>query len=762
MNDTAADYLSTSPLPQSNFDFLQALFGTRANDAFVTGFKEDPTGKHDTRTRARMWRGQRWGDLREPLSRAGNNYFCISTFKASADPADKGKARRRKDLHTATFVIVFDDVGVGQKVPLENIKLAPTYVLQTSPGNSQYGYRLTTPEADAAKVERLINGLIATGLATGGKDPGMAGVTRFIRLPYGVNTKTKYGALGVACELKDWHPERSYTVEQIAEAHAIDLSVRAQGARAQTRLNITDDQRRDMVEKFLSAMEAEELLIGEDPNAPGKWHVRCPWMDQHQDGDDSGTAYFEPGYVDKSSGIASDKGGFKCHHGHCENRHLHDVVSWLREHDHLEVMHPDIAVEFSAIVEEGQRLERDLFDALVRDEETGLIRSNKRTNAEIIMLHDRVICEAIRFNEFTNTHEIMKEGISGIDSFIGWMLIEIEQVYDCTFSEATARLMLHRLLDQNRYDPLREWAEALVWDKVPRMDDMLVKYAGAVLQDASYVRAVTRAFMIGAAWRALVPGYKFDNMLILEGKQGVGKSTLCRALSPRAEWAAAGILDVQHKDAVADLQGVFVYEVEELQMFKRARDMDTLKAFLSRTHDRVRLSYRRDSESFPRRAAFIGTTNKGQYLEDDEGAAQRRFWPVQVGCIDREWFPKHVEQVWAEAVHAARAGELPVLAEAVLAHAEQEQLSRSHTVSESPLYQVLLRLWADPEYKHRWPQVTTASEVLGMLGYSVERQDIGTQQRIARVLKEIGYDRVRVRYPRQQWQWHLRPDALLS
>jgi hypothetical protein len=740
MNSTA-ELLGTK-VPESNFDFLLALFGAaHANNAFVTGFPEDPAGQHDMRIRARMWRGQRWGDLKQPLSREWNNYYCISTFKPNSDPKDHNQPRRKKALHHATHVVVFDDVGNGQKVPWEHIKLPASYVLMTSPGNHQVGYRLAVPETDAGKVERFIDGLIVNGLASDSRDPGMRGVTRFVRLPAGTNRKSKYGTLGIVCSITEWAPERVFTIEQLAAAHGISLAAPQRDGPARPRIQLPDEDRRQLVERMLTALERQGHIIGEDPNAPGKWHIVCPWTSEHSEQDQSGTAYFEPGYVDRTTGIASEKGGFKCWHGHCENKHLNDLVAWLRAHGHNEVMHPNATLEFHNIVEEEQRMPADKYTALVRDPEDNRIKSQVLTNVELIMLYDRVVAGSVRFNTFTHTHEILRSELNNLDSVVAWMITEIERVYHTTFAEKNVRLMLNRLMDQNRYDPLMEWASATrdAWDGTARLDRCLLDHAVAVAQPADYVQAVTRAFFIGAAQRALCPGYKFDHMLILEGKQGIGKSTLCRILAPRAEWAAAGILDVAHKDAVADLLGKFIYEVEELQTFRRTKDVDALKAFLSRVSDRVRLSYRRDSGDYARRTVFIGTTNKRKYLETDEPDPQRRFWPVSVAAVDLSWFQDHAAQLWAEALWHAYEGELPVLDMDIISVVEEQQLERARSVEEHPWYQALHRMWNDPEYRNAWPAVTTNNEILSMLGVSTDRQDRRHEMVIADILKALGY-----------------------
>lgn len=739
----------TQPRPESHGDFLLALFGKEhAINALAVGFPEDPTGNHDVRTRARMWNAQRHGKRKKALPREYNNYFCISTFKPSEDPKDGGEPRRRKALHYATHVVVIDDVG--PKVPWENIKLPPSYVLLTSPNNCQLGYRLTVPERDAAKVERLIDGLIAKGLAINGKDPGMRGVTRMVRLPFGTNRKAKYGSEGFQCELKEWHPERAYTCEEIAETYGVSLAIPRHDAPARPRLTIPDEARRELAAHMLAALEAENRIIGEDPNAPGKWQLRCPFSDKHSTDDELGAAYWEPGFVEPSTGEASDKGGFKCWHGNCEHKHLHDLVSWARARGHLAVMHPSVAEEFYEVVASGQRLPAEIFNALERDEEGNILPGLVR-NQETVIFHDNVIKNSIRFNVFTQRAEfpLYPQGRT-LEAWKSWAQGEIERVYGVTFSAANIELRLHVLLERVSYDPLLEWALATAerWDGRWRTRRMLIEHAGATAQPAEYVEAVTWAFMLGAVHRALTPGYKFDHMLILEGLTGIRKSSLVKCIAPREEWYATGSLIVENKDAVADLAGKFIYEMDELEAFRRAKDFEAIRAFLSRTTDRARLSYRRDSADYPRRAVFVGTTEKDQYLPDGEhGTAQRRFWPVKITAtedapIDTDWFRANREQLWAEALFAAVfLGEEPSLA-GVVQLVQAEQKLRAHTPEEHPWYETLVKLWDDSQVHNRWPARIKSHEALHLVGVPTDRQTRANEQVMGKVLRSLGYKRV--------------------
>lgn len=724
--------------PESNFDFLLGVFGPdAANNAFVAGFPEDPTGKHDTRTRGRMWNGGRWGDLKRPMPPDWNTYYCISLFRPSDDPKDHGKPRRRKALHHATHVIVFDDVGDGQKVPRENVKLPPSYALETSPGNHQLGYKLVTPETDARKVERLLDGLIAKGLATDGKDPGMRGVTRMVRLPYGTNRKAKYGPDGFSCVLRGWHPERTYTLDQIAEAHGISLAAPQHSGAARPRLALQDSQRRDLAEATLTALDTMGHIIGEDPNAPGKWHIRCPWQDQHTAGDDSGTAYFEPGYVDRSTGEISETGGFKCHHGHCEHKHLHDLVAFLRAAGHNAVMHPSVAAEF------GSRLPAEVA-ALIEYE--GSKPASSQNNVSLIVGRDAVYRDALRYDRFTDTARVeFRSTFSDVGEYADYLpgraldkvLVtkaqrDLHHAYGTEFPRTKVEAALEELLSTNAVDGAQAWAETLQWDGIARLDNWLVVYGGVI--DNVYTRDVGRVMLLGAALRVLRPGAKFDYMCIIEGAQGIGKSRLVAALAPFPDWGGVATNDIDDETRFTDsLRGKLIIEFAELASWRKA-EADRIKLIVTRTVDRARLAYDKRMADYPRRCVFFGTTNEQQYLTDTTG--NRRFLPVVALRPDPEGLAAACEQLWAEAIMRARKGELPMLSQAAEQFATQQQSDRmEENPYESALFEALrARSWPD----NVGQAADVAKELLGIPLTSITKN---TTRQIGAALRALGYEK---------------------
>ena len=168
------------------------------------------------------------------------------------------------------------------------------------------------------------------------------------------------------------------------------------------------------------------------------------------------------------------------------------------------------------------------------------------------------------------------------------------------------------------------------------------------------------------------PGTKFDQVLILEGAQGSGKSSALRILG--GEWHSDAELGrVEGKDASIVLQGCWIFELGEMTAMGRS-EIEALKAFLSRNDDRYRGPYERTAKSAPRRCVFIGTTNADGYLRDTTG--NRRFWPVHTDKIDLEKLAADRDQLWAEAAAAEASGESLELQPALREVASDAQQSR--------------------------------------------------------------------------------------
>lgn len=243
-----------------------------------------------------------------------------------------------------------------------------------------------------------------------------------------------------------------------------------------------------------------------------------------------------------------------------------------------------------------------------------------------------------------------------------------------SFSDRNYRIAVTKVTDDRSYHPIREMFESLPpWDREKRMETVLIDYLGA--EDSPYVRAVTRKSLCAAYMRVYHPGIKFDTMIVLNGAQGIGKSTLIAALG--GEWFSDSLAlsDMNDKTAAEKLQGYWILEIGELAGMKKA-DIDKVKAFISRQDDKYRASFGRRVTPHPRQCVFFGTTNsENGYLRDITG--NRRFWNVKVSGRGK-WKPwemtgEVIKQIWAEAAETARAGEKLYLDADLEEYAKKEQ-----------------------------------------------------------------------------------------
>ena len=278
-------------------------------------------------------------------------------------------------------------------------------------------------------------------------------------------------------------------------------------------------------------------------------------------------------------------------------------------------------------------------------------------------------------------------------------LISYVDAHYGTFSARNYDIAVTKVADDRAYHPIREFIESLPeWDKVPRVDTLLVDYLGA--SDSAYVRAVTRKTLCAAISRVLRAGCKFDSMLVLNGPQGVGKSTLIAKLA--GEWFSDSLNlgDTKDKTAAEKLQGYWILEIGELAGLKKA-EVETLRSFLSRQNDIYRAAFGKRATPHLRQCVFFGTTNaESGYLRDTTG--NRRFWPVKTPGtgIKHSWdlTPELICQIWAETLVYVKQGEKLYLS------ADLEALSKAEQreAMESDEREGLVRLYLDTLLPEDW------------------------------------------------------------
>lgn len=362
---------------------------------------------------------------------------------------------------------------------------------------------------------------------------------------------------------------------------------------------------------------------------------------------------------------------------------------------------------------------------------------NNLHNITLIMQNDENL-KAIVFNQLADGMEIKGKvpwkhpAKFWRDADDAQLICYVDAAYG-TFSARNYDIAVAKVVDDRSYHPIREFFESLPeWDGVKRVDTLLIDYLGA--EDSPYVRAVTRKELCAAYVRVHNPGVKFDTMIVLNGDQGIGKSTLISKLG--GEWYSdsLNLSDMNDKTAAEKLQGYWIMEIGELAGMKKA-DLDKVKAFISRQDDKYRASFGRRVTPHPRQCVFFGTTNsQNGYLRDITG--NRRYWNVKVPGNGKhkpwELDEDTVKQVWAETVVYAKAGEKLYLPPELENYAKEEQRAAMERDDREGLVQEYLDMmlpdnWESMDVYKRKEYVRDADDPTRPVG-SVRRMEVSNME----------------------------------
>jgi predicted P-loop ATPase len=334
----------------------------------------------------------------------------------------------------------------------------------------------------------------------------------------------------------------------------------------------------------------------------------------------------------------------------------------------------------------------------------------------------------IRHNELTGQVEWCGEPLCDADYVDIQTMIEQAgfQPSKTDIPAAVARTALF-----NKYHPVREYLDALKWDGTKRLDRFLHILFGA--DDTAYERAVGSRWMIGAVARVYQPGCKMDTMLVLEGPQGLKKSTALRTLfgAPYFTEMVNELRD--HKRFVEQIAGKWVVEFAELSALRKA-DVELVKAIITMQVDKTRPSYGRHTVEYLRQCVLAASVNPkaGQgYLTDSTG--NRRFWPVACTAIDLPRLERKRDQLWAEAVSRFREGEQWWLTEEESKLAAREQDTRM----QGDVWEDTIAQFLTPGFAYTSSQILT--EAVKM---PIERHDQRAKERVAAVMADLGWSQV--------------------
>lgn len=390
-----------------------------------------------------------------------------------------------------------------------------------------------------------------------------------------------------------------------------------------------------------------------------------------------------------------------------------------------------------AAAEDFDEADPDAWKKQLQYEKKSMELKNNLHNLMLILENDENL-KGIAFNQLADGMEIRGKvpwphpAKFWRDADDAQLICYVDAAYG-TFSARNYDIAVTKAVDDRSYHPIREFFETLPdWDGVERADTLLIDYLGA--EDTPYVRAVTRKELCAAYCRVYHPGIKFDSMIVLNGNQGIGKSTLIAKLG--GEWYSdsLNLSDMNDKTAAEKLQGYWIMEIGELAGMRKA-DLDKVKAFISRQDDKYRASFGRRVTPHPRQCVFFGTTNsQNGYLRDITG--NRRYWNVKVPGNGKykpwDMDEDTVKQVWAEVMVYAKAGEELYLSPELEDYAKEEQRAAMERDDREGLVQEYLDMllpdtWDSMDVYKRRDYVRDADDPMRPDG-SVRRMEVSNME----------------------------------
>jgi predicted P-loop ATPase len=347
------------------------------------------------------------------------------------------------------------------------------------------------------------------------------------------------------------------------------------------------------------------------------------------------------------------------------------------------------------------------------------------TNLMMFMKNVRELGNTIRWNELAERAEWHGRPIED-GHLVDVRLILESHGFEPTVGDVLPAIMRHA--KENSFHPVRDYLRGLTWDGTTRLNHWMQTCLGA--PNTPFVQAVGRKTLIAAVARAFKPGCKVDTVLVLEGPQGIKKSTaIATMFSPALTAESVNLFD-QHNKMVMSMMGAWCVELAEFIAIAK-RDQNGVKGLLSMRVDRVVLPYAKMVSEHPRQCIFFGTINPGEggYLTD--GTGNRRYWPVEVTKADVDLITSRRDQIWAEAYKAFLSDEPWWLTE------DQESLAAVQT-AEREKYDVWDEI-LEEKLTGKGVNSTTLAAALQVIGVAPDRMDEKAKDRVSGCLRRLGF-----------------------
>lgn len=412
--------------------------------------------------------------------------------------------------------------------------------------------------------------------------------------------------------------------QRLADQLPVSVTTEAGSTKMRDRSTFTPGATDDTAE-YLDA-NGWTLLDG----ANGERYIRCPFEDGHSTGGDpTSTVYFPGG----TAGF--EQGHFKCLHASCAHRDDGDFLNviGIRNDDFEDLTSTDVAEPLPL-----PAFERDKW---------GRIEATISNAAKAVVRSDFVDID-IRFDQFRDEIMFAQAGSGQWQAFTDADYARLRITMEKRGFKPVGRELIRDVVllaaDEQPFDSATTWLNGLEWDGVPRIETFYHTHFGTA--DTPYTRAVSMYMWTALAGRVLEPGVKADMVPILVGPQGCGKSSGVEALSPDPAFFTEISFAEKDDDLARKMRGRLVAEIGELRGLN-TKELESIKAFVTRTHENWIPKYREFATQFPRRLVFVGTTNEDEFLADKTG--NRRWLPVEVSKVDVKAIKTDLLLLWAEA-----------------------------------------------------------------------------------------------------------------
>lgn len=508
--------------------------------------------------------------------------------------------------------------------------------------------------------------------------------------------------------------------------------VQGNASRNRDRSNLDANATDDVAEYLLNNWEVFSTGKG------GELFIKCPFDSEHTSFNETSTAY----YPENTGGF--EQGHFKCLHAHCGGRKDEDFLDAV---GYLDSFFDPITLE------ENKNGVLPSFD---RDK-NGLIianLSNIKTAVDHVTTRNAKICTDV----FRGEMMINYVGEDKWRSFRDEDYTRLRLHFENNDFKPITKNMIKDVVDMvavdNEIDTAKQWIDGLKWDGVPRIENFFSKYMGA--ESSEYTKSVGMYLWTALAGRASSGGIKADMMPVLIGKQGCAKSSAVAAIAPNIDAFCEVSFTEKDDDTSRKLRGKLVGEIGELRGL-HTKELESIKAFITRTHEHWVPKFKEFAVNFPRRLVFIGTTNKDEFLSDETG--NRRFLPIEVhgfvdACnsegevihiLDVEGIKADRDQLWAEGKHYFEQNGIMFAKAEVLAVSEHDK----YRITDD--WELRVSNWLDEgdtlddSAPRDRPYLTTNDVLTGAIGFELKNIGRREQVRASKIMQSLGYKKSSVR-----------------